>query len=152
MSRCRDTIFQSLGLEVLKSRHLEISENGHVSAIFLLWNYFSIQICRKQSKILGTFNSKLQNIRKFVRMSMHFPKIRDILKSLISKVSSRSRHVQLQVSVSSRLFSQSLGRVTSITRLGLEDFGRNSSSEPSILYKSQPQHTRKCTIRSIAYV
>ena len=35
MSRSRDTIFQSLGFEGLKprSRHLEVSENGHVSAI-----------------------------------------------------------------------------------------------------------------------
>jgi len=32
-------------------RCLEVSENGHVSAVcfIFLWNYFSIQICRKQS-------------------------------------------------------------------------------------------------------
>ena len=32
----RDTIFQSLGLEGLKprSRHLEVSENGQISAMF----------------------------------------------------------------------------------------------------------------------
>ena len=40
MSWSQDTIFQSLGLEGLKpsvssrSRHLEVSENGQVSAIF----------------------------------------------------------------------------------------------------------------------
>ena len=36
MSRSRDTIFQRLGLEGLKPRcrHLEVSENGQVSAIF----------------------------------------------------------------------------------------------------------------------
>ena len=37
-----------------------------------------------------------------------------------------SRHVQ--VSVSSRVFAQSLGLATSMSRLGLEDFGQDSSS------------------------
>ena len=46
-----------------------------------------------------------------------------------SRVSSRSRNVQ--VSVSSRVFAQSLG-------LSLEDFGRDSSSEKHI---GQPQAT-----------
>ena len=43
-----------------------------------------------------------------------------------SRVSSRSRHVQ--VSVLFRVFAQSLGLATSMSRLGLEDFGRDSSS------------------------
>ena len=43
-----------------------------------------------------------------------------------SRVSSRSRNVQ--VSVSSQDFAQSLGLATSMSRLGLEDFGRDSSS------------------------
>ena len=43
-----------------------------------------------------------------------------------SRVSSRSRNVQ--VSVSSRVFAQSLGLATSMSRLGLEDFDRDSSS------------------------
>ena len=47
-------------------------------------------------------------------------------KRLVSKVSSRFRKVQ--VSVSSRVFAQSLNLATSISRLGLEDFGRDSSS------------------------
>ena len=44
------------------------------------------------------------------------------------RVSSRSRNVQ--VSVSSPVFSQSLGLATSMSRLGLglEDFGRDFSS------------------------
>ena len=52
-----------------------------------------------------------------------------------SRVTPRSRHVQ--VSVSSRVFAQSLGLATSMSRLGLatsmsrlglKDFGRDSSS------------------------
>ena len=49
-------------------------------------------------------------------------------KRLVSKVSSRSRNVQ--VSVLSRVFAQSLGLATSMSRLGLglENFGREYSS------------------------
>ena len=48
-------------------------------------------------------------------------------KRLVSKVSSPSRKVQ--VSVSSRVFAQSLGLATSMSRLGLEDFGRDSGPD-----------------------
>ena len=46
-----------------------------------------------------------------------------------------SRHVQ--VSVLSRVFVQSLGLATSMSRLGLEDFGRDSSSAHLLLTLSE---------------
>jgi len=115
----------------VSSRHLEVLENGLVSAVFFISPMehftFSTQICRKQSKIIRNSNPKLQNVRKFIRIAIvqnimlknpwHFVNIR----FQKSRVSSRSRHVQ--VSVSSQLFAQSLGLVTSMSRLGLEDFG-----------------------------
>jgi len=75
-SRSRDTNFQNHGLEVLKSRsRLDSLKSWKMAMsrlyfLFLLWKYFSIQICQNQSEMLGNSNPKLQNVRKFIRLSI----------------------------------------------------------------------------------
>jgi len=51
----------------VSSRHLEVSENGDISQylLFHLWNYFSIQICRKNPISRLLVKSKMNILMNF---------------------------------------------------------------------------------------
>jgi len=78
-------------------------------------------VANLEGKISGVYCKMFGNSSE----SLMLKKLVTFCKHLVSKAS-RSRHVQ--VSVSSRLFAQNFGLITSMSRLGLEDFGRDYSS------------------------